>query len=97
MDTQQMQARAEEVSVFLKTMAHPERLMVLCQLINGEVSAGYLSGNSDLSQSAFSQQLRVLRDHGLVKTRKDSQQVFYSIADHRVKQLLEVMQTAFCK
>ncbi len=92
-----MQAKAKEATNFLKTMAHPERLMVLCQLVGGETGAGELSKKSELSQSAFSQQLRVLRDQKFVKTRKDAQQVFYSIADDRVKKLLGVMLDTFCK
>ncbi len=96
MDFEKMQKSAEEATVFLKTMAHPERLMVLCQLVEGEVSVGDLLEKSTLGQSAFSQHLRVLRDQGLVVTRKDSQQVFYSIADERVKKLLEAMQETFC-
>ncbi len=92
-----MQAKAKEATIFLKTMAHPERLMVLCHLVGGETGAGELSEKSELSQSAFSQQLRVLRDQKFVKTRKDAQQVFYSIADDRVKKLLGVMLDTFCK
>lgn len=94
---QEMQTKAKEATIFLKTMAHPERLLVLCQLIDGEIGAGDLSEKSDLSQSAFSQQLRVLRDQKFVKTRKDAQQVFYSIADERVKKVLGVMLDTFCK
>jgi len=92
-----MQTKAKEATIFLKTMAHPERLLVLCQLIDGEIGAGDLSDKSDLSQSAFSQQLRVLRDQKFVKTRKDAQQVFYSIADDRVKKVLGVMLDTFCR
>ena len=96
MDIQTMQSNANDVSELLKTMAHPERLMVLCQLTQGEVGAGKLQEGSSLSQSAFSQHLTVLRKHGLVKVRKESQQVFYSLADERVALLLQSLQTIFC-
>ena len=97
MDLEKMKESAQEATELLKTMAHPERLLVLCQLVDGEISAGALQEKSALSQSAFSQHLGVLRKHGLVQTRKDAQQVFYSLADSRVKKLLETMQATFCK
>ncbi len=91
-----MKGRAEEVSELLKTMAHPERLMVLCQLVDGEVGAGQLQENSTLSPSAFSQHLSVLRKHNLVTVRKESQAVFYSLADKRVEALLASFYEIFC-
>lgn len=97
MDLRDMKSKAMEVSKLLKTMAHPERLMVLCQLVDGEVGAGQLQEGSTLSQSAFSQHLMVLKKHGLVKVRKESQSVFYSLADPRVKELFSSFYTIFCK
>ena len=97
MDIEQIHERAEEATVFLKTIAHPERLMVLCQLVEGEAMAGNLLEKSALSQSAFSQHLRILRDKGFVESRKDANHVFYSIADGRVKKLLEAMQEILCR
>ena len=91
-----MKQNAAEVSEILRIMAHPERLMVLCQLTKGEVGVGVLQQGSSLSQSAFSQHLTVLRKHGLIKARKESQQVFYSLADNRVTQLIQSLQTTFC-
>ena len=96
MELIKMKETAAEVSELLKTMAHPERLMVLCQLVDGEVGAGQLQENSALSQSAFSQHLSVLRKHNLVKIRKESQSVFYSLADKRVEALIESFYTIFC-
>ncbi|EJN6829424.1 ArsR family transcriptional regulator [Vibrio cidicii] len=93
---EQMRGSAHEVSELLKVMAHPERLMVLCQLTSGEVGVGQLQQSSTLSQSAFSQHLTLLRKHGLVKARKESQQVFYSLADVRVAQLISNLQYVFC-
>lgn len=96
MELEQLKERASEVSDILKTMAHPERLMVLCQLIDGEVGVGQLQENTTLSQSAFSQQLSVLKKHNLVKVRKESQQVFYSLADERIKALIASFHSIFC-
>ncbi|WP_100753846.1 ArsR/SmtB family transcription factor [Vibrio salilacus] len=92
----EMQNKAVEAADLLKVMAHPERLMVLCQLTKGEVGVGALQTSSVLSQSAFSQHLTVLRKHGLIKSRKESQQVFYSLDDERVVQLIHNLQSTFC-
>ncbi|UPQ89827.1 ArsR/SmtB family transcription factor [Vibrio sinaloensis] len=92
----EMQKNAVAAAELLKVMAHPERLMVLCQLTEGEVGVGALQSGSALSQSAFSQHLTVLRKHGLIKSRKESQQVFYSLDDERVVQLIHNLQSTFC-
>ena len=96
MDLVQMQTNAVEAADMLKVMAHPERLMVLCQLTQGEVGVGALQQGSNLSQSAFSQHLTLLRKHQLIKARKESQQVFYSLADPRVEALIESLHSVFC-
>ena len=97
MNIEEMKQKAQEACALLKTIAHAERLMVLCQLVEGEVGASVLLEKSALSQSAFSQHLAVLRKHGLVTTRKDAQQVFYSLADARAKKILETMHSMFCQ
>ena len=88
---------ATEASELLKIMAHPERLIVMCKLIEGEKGVGELFEGSTLSQSAFSQHLTVLRKHNIIKARKVSQQVFYSISDGRVAPLIEAFSQVFCK
>lgn len=95
-DGDKLQKKAKEVSHLLKIMAHPERLMVLCQLSKGELGAGQLQQGSSLSQSAFSQHLSVLRKHGLVEVRKESQQVYYSLADPRSSKIIESLEQIFC-
>ncbi|WP_028863938.1 ArsR/SmtB family transcription factor [Psychromonas aquimarina] len=88
--------KAGEVSEILKLMAHKDRMVVLCLLSDGEMSVTELREHTQLSQSAFSQHLGVLRKNELVTVRKESQQVFYSIADPRVSLLLSALQQAFC-
>lgn len=97
MEMSDMKERATEVADVLKTMTHPERLMVLCQLVDGEVSASQLQENSTLSQSAFSQHLAVLRKNNIVKVRKESQSVFYSLADERIEALIASFYKIFCE
>ncbi len=96
MNINEMRSNAEQVAELLKVMAHPQRLLVLCQLVNAEVGAGELQKHSNLSQSAFSQHLTVLRRHGLIKSRKEAQQVFYSLADPRASALIHKLYDIFC-
>jgi ArsR family transcriptional regulator len=70
--------------------------MVLCQLTKGEVALKELQKHSNLGQSALSQHLAILKAHKLVSFRKQSQQVFYSLADEKAKQLLEALQNICC-
>ncbi len=92
-----MQANALEASGLLKTMSHPDRLLVLCQLTEGEVGVSELQHNSQLSQSAFSQHLAVLKKKQLISSRKSSLQVFYSLSDPRVKTLVQTLHQLFCQ
>lgn len=94
---QQMQKNADKAASLLKSLASMPRLMVLCQLIEGEHTAGDLCNNSNLSQSALSQHLAKLRKEGLVKTRKESQTVFYALADKNVIEIINVLHKIYCK
>ncbi len=96
-DIEKMKQQSAVVAEFLKTVAHPDRLMVLCLLTQGELNVSELSQHTQLSQSAFSQHLSVLRKQNIVKVRKESQQVFYSLADERIEALLDVLKTSFCE
>lgn len=92
----QMQARAEEAAELLKAISNPQRLRVMCILIDGEKTVGELNAQIELSQSALSQHLAVLRDGGLVRTRRESQNVFYSVADGPVHRVIQALHDAYC-
>lgn len=92
----QMQERAQEASDLLKAMANPQRLRVLCLLIEREMSVGELNALVDLSQSALSQHLAVLREKELVTTRREAQTVYYSVSDGLVHDIIETLHGAFC-
>lgn len=92
----QMQARAEEAAELLKALSNPQRLRVMCILIDGEKTVGELNAQIELSQSALSQHLAVLRDGGLVRTRRESQNVYYSVADGPVHRVIEALHDAYC-
>jgi DNA-binding transcriptional ArsR family regulator len=92
-----MQKHAQEAADLMKALSHPSRLMILCLLTQGEMCVGDLLAYSDLSQSSFSQHLMVLRQQGLVKTRKESQLVFYQLADDHSKQVIKLLHKLYCK
>ena len=87
---------AQQVAAILKQLSNPYRLMVLCCLSNGELTVGELNEQIDLSQSALSQHLAKLRESEIVTTRRDSQTIYYRIANPKIKYLLEVLQQQFC-
>lgn len=95
-DKNQMATNAEEAEKFLKCIANRNRLMILCDLLDGGKSVGELNEDIPLSQSALSQHLSVLREAGMVTTERDSQTIYYSLADKRVKTLLQTLYTLFC-
>lgn len=90
-------AQSAEAAAFLRLMANEHRLMILCRLAGGaEMSAGALVEASGLSQSALSQHLARLREDGLVEARRDGVVLYYSLADDRVRALIDVMKEIFC-
>ena len=91
-----MARHAEEAAALLKALAHPARLLVLCQLVEGESPVGALQPLTGLSLSALSQHLAVLRDLQLVTTRREAQTIHYSIADGPAARVLEVLHAAYC-
>lgn len=89
-------AQAEEVAALLKTLAHPARLMLVCTLVEGEHSVGKLEERLDLHQPHLSQQLTVLRAAGVVATRRDGKQIFYSLAEAKTARLIEALHAIYC-
>jgi ArsR family transcriptional regulator, virulence genes transcriptional regulator len=89
-------AQAGEAARLLKALGHQARLMVLCQLAEGERSAGALQRGSGLSQSALSQHLAKLREEGLVATRREAQTIFYSLADPKAARVIETLAAIYC-
>src|SRR5208283_742426 len=87
---------ARDASEFLKALAHESRLMILCNLLDGEKSVGELEAFLSLRQSTVSQQLARLRLEGLVSSRRDGKTIHYSIADDKVRAVIGVLYTTFC-
>ena len=98
MDLATFEAKAGAVADTLKALGNQRRLMLLCKLVeHGEVTVGDLARDVNLSQSACSQHLARMRDEGLVTYRRESQTLWYSIADARVEALLATLYQLYCK
>ena len=84
-------------AALLSAMANPKRLLILCNLVNGEVPVGVLATQVGLSQSALSQHLSKLRAQKLVKTRRDAQTIYYSSNSESVKKILASLEEIYCQ
>ena len=80
----------------LKAMSHPLRLRILCTLGDQEVSVQDIVESVGTSQSNISQHLAILRDKGILASRKDANKVFYRVSDTRTLRLIGMMQEVFC-
>ena len=96
MDPEQMRLHAADAARLLRALANEKRLMLLCLLVDGERSVGELNARVDLSQSALSQHLAVLREAGLVQVRREGVQAFYALADGPVRPLMQTLHTIYC-
>lgn len=92
-----MQAQAEQAADLLKALSNPQRLRVMCLLIDGERTVGEINDEVALSQSALSQHLAVVREGGWVQTRRESQNVYYSVADGPVHKLIQTLHDIYCQ
>ncbi|HET8997154.1 MAG TPA: metalloregulator ArsR/SmtB family transcription factor [Acetobacteraceae bacterium] len=97
LDPEQMAAAADEASELLKSLANRHRLLILCQLTEGERSVGDLAAFLHLRDSTVSQHLALLRREGLVQARRDGQTIWYAIASLPARQVLETLFEVFCK
>jgi ArsR family transcriptional regulator len=86
----------EQAARALKAMAHPLRLKILCILGNQEVSVQEIVDCVGTSQSNISQHLAILREKGVLRTRKDANRVYYRVSDKRTLTLIGMMREVFC-
>jgi DNA-binding transcriptional ArsR family regulator len=97
-DPQTFERKVNEVAGILRALANERRLMILCKLVEwGEAKVNTLSQAVGLSQSALSQHLAKMRDEGLVTFRRDSQTLWYRIADPRTELLFATLHQLYCK
>lgn len=86
----------EQASRAMKAMSHPLRLKILCVLGDREVSVQDIVESVGTSQSNISQHLAILRDKGVLRTRKDANRVYYRVGDPRTLKLISLMRDVFC-
>lgn len=96
LDMAAMEPKAIEASRMLTAMANSKRLLVLCNLLEGEKSAGVLATTVGLAQPALSQHLGKMRALGLVETRRDGQTIYYRLASAEVQAILETLYRLYC-
>lgn len=87
---------AGRAATLLRLLGNERRLMVLCQLADGELSVSEIQARVGLSQSALSQHLALLREEGVVATRRESQTIYYRIIDHAAMRVIETLAELFC-
>lgn len=92
----QMRDAACGASQLLKSLSHPDRLMLLCQLTQGEYCVSELEELVGLAQPSLSQQLGILRKENLVTTRRDGKQIYYAIASDDAMAVLQLLYQRFC-
>jgi len=92
-----MQERVAEAADFLKRLSNPDRLAIVCALVEGPASVGALEARLEIRQPRLSQQLADLRRAGLVAGRKDGKTVTYRLADPRARAVVETLHRLFCQ
>ena len=97
LDLQAMREHAGQAVAMLKLLGNEDRLMLLCQLTEGERTVGELEQLTGIGQPTLSQQLGVLRRDGLVQTRREGKFIWYQLADDRALQLMQAIHRLFCK
>ncbi len=91
-----MQDAAERACAILKVLANQDRLLLLCSIAEREMAVGALEEQLGIRQPTLSQQLGILREHGLVSTRREGKSIFYSLKSTEVQALMQVLYEQFC-
>lgn len=97
MEYAEMKPIADEVADLMKTLAHPSRLLALCAMMEEERSVGELADNLGMRAQAMSQQLAILRNKGLVTTRRDGQTIYYALANEGIRSVMDALYSTYCE
>lgn len=95
-DIKDLEASAAEASKLLSALANERRLLILCQIADREMSVGEIQELIGISQSALSQHLALLREQGLVATRREAQTIYYRLADPAAQRIIETLAEIYC-
>lgn len=93
----ELRRKSEDVAMLLKQLSHPQRLLILCSIAEGEKSVGEIEEACGASQSAVSQFLKSMRLEGLIEPRREGKQVYYKIVDKRASELIKSLYQIFCR
>ncbi len=93
---QKMQSSADDACRLMKVLSNRDRMMLLCQISQGEKCVGELEACLDIQQPTLSQQLTVLRNEALVKTRREGKQIYYSHSNHVALEVMNVLYQNYC-
>jgi DNA-binding transcriptional ArsR family regulator len=96
MNIQDLKPKIVQAAGLMEMLSQPTRLLILCKLLEGELSVQHLADEAGLSQPAMSHHLKKLRDSGLVKTRRDAQTIYYSLQGKQVSEVLKVLHKLYC-
>lgn len=96
LDLEKMHIAAEKACRLMKVLSNPDRLMLLCQLSQGEKRVGELEEILGILQPTLSQQLTVLRDEELVSTRREGKNIYYQIASPQALAVMNILYAQFC-
>ena len=97
MDIDALDESAERAAEFLRTVAHPGRLRIVCALMDGELSASQLARQARLPAPSLSQQAAILHAEGLIGRRREGRSVLYRLRSPEVKSLAKLLYRLFCK
>lgn len=95
-DLAHMQASAQQACRLMKVLANPDRLLILCQLSQGERRVGELAEMLGIVQPTLSQQLTVLRDEALVSTRREGKNIYYQLSSSQAMAVIQVLYRQYC-
>lgn len=96
LDLQNMRAAAAQACALLKVLGNPDRLLLLCQLTQGEFCVSELESLLGIGQPTLSQQLSVLREEQLVSTRREGKQIFYRINSNEAQAVMQILYQQYC-
>lgn len=96
-DVDALRQNADRAVGALRLLANKDRLLLLCQLAQGEMCVSELEAQLDIRQPTLSQQLGVLRNEGVVSTRRQGKNIFYGVADPTLLEILTLLHRLYCK
>jgi ArsR family transcriptional regulator, virulence genes transcriptional regulator len=96
-DARAMRRHSAQAAKLLRALANEQRLLILCALAEGEATVAALNASVALSQSALSQHLAVLRTGGIVETRREAQQIYYSLKSGPAKLIMQQLYDIYCR